>query len=104
MNDRRLLPKPSTKKILDPTVRFLYEERVRQGLTQKALGKRAGFGSNLASKWETGRHGPTWFLMQCWAEVLGYRFVLTKIGEEKQECHNSIPQRSIPSQDQATGT
>lgn len=104
MNDRRTLPKPSTKNILDPMVRFLHEERVRQGLTQRELGRIAGFGSNLASCWETGRHGPTWFLMQCWAEALGYSFVLTKIGEEKQECHNSTPQRSTPNPDRATGT
>lgn len=47
------------KQFVTDVVTALRGERLRQGLTQEALGERAGIGAAEVSKYESGRRAPT---------------------------------------------
>ena len=56
-----------------PLVTVLREERLRQGLTQDAVGRRAGYARRTIGGYETGKDCPSADALTRWAAALGLR-------------------------------
>jgi transcriptional regulator with XRE-family HTH domain len=60
----------------DDLVRFLADERARQGLSQREVTRRLGTSSSCLSNWERGVSSPTLSNLHRWARALGLRLRL----------------------------
>ena len=61
-------------------IRQLIKRRQKLKISQRQLGERIGVTDYLLSKWEGNHRRPTGFLLWCWAESLGLKLVVKKIG------------------------
>jgi transcriptional regulator with XRE-family HTH domain len=58
---------------LDPVIRELYFERLRQGLSQSEVARQGGFHPSVVSTTERGVHSPRFDIVHAWAGVLDLR-------------------------------
>lgn len=79
--------------------RFVRRRRAL-GIAQVALDERLGVASGLVSKWECGDRIPSLFMLQVWADGLGYTFQVVptprarRVGQGEQlEFHFTFPKR-----------
>lgn len=63
-------------KAVMPMVAALRQERLRQGLTQAAVARRAGYARKTIGGYETGHDNPSVDALAHWAAALGLRVAL----------------------------
>ncbi|WP_182377872.1 helix-turn-helix transcriptional regulator [Nocardioides sp. WS12] len=74
----------------DPLIAALIEERRRQGISQRELGRRAGLSSGGLCEVERGDHSPTLRNLRLLAAALGFDVNLTTAApttESKEDDH-----------------
>lgn len=74
--------RPCTKPTRHPIMRALREERVRQGLSLNALGKRAGYSGEHIGEWERGVYAPLMPSIADLANALGLELTVKRMGAQ----------------------
>lgn len=74
------MPKPP-----HPILTRLRVERRKKELSQREVGQLLGFASNTISTWECGRRIPTCAELEAYANLLGFRIGLMKLGKPASE-------------------
>ena len=67
----------------------LIEARIAQGLTTEKLAHRLGYSACSISLWERGLRVPTLFIMQDWAQSLGFEFSMISLSEKVERAERA---------------
>lgn len=55
--------------------------REQKNWSQRKLSEKSGVGPNSVGSYESGKHEPTYFAVECLLQAMGYRLVIERIEE-----------------------